>query len=69
MDRLLELALDELQGRERTVMELHYRQHVPFVEIAELLGVTKGRVSQIHRAAVARMRERIHALPAASAAA
>ena len=37
-------------------MELHYQQFVPFVEIAEMLGVTKGRVSQIHRAAIERVR-------------
>ena len=56
MDRLLEIGMDSLEGRERLVMELHYQQYVPFVEIAELLGVTKGRVSQIHRAAIERIR-------------
>lgn len=66
MDDLLEAAMDRLEGRERTIMELHYRQHVPFVEIAGLLGVTKGRVSQIHRAAIERIRAQVHGLPPAS---
>jgi RNA polymerase sigma factor for flagellar operon FliA len=56
MDRLLADSLAELAGKERTVMELHYQQHLPFVEIAELLGLTKGRISQIHRSAIERIR-------------
>jgi RNA polymerase sigma factor for flagellar operon FliA len=35
---------------------LHYLQHVPFVEIAKMLGVTKGRISQLHKSAMARLR-------------
>ena len=61
MDRLLEESLRALPERELLVMTLHYRQHVPFVDIANLLGVTKGRVSQIHKAAVDRMRAYVHA--------
>lgn len=61
MDRLLEESLRALPERELLVMTLHYRQHVPFVEIANMLRVTKGRVSQIHRAAVDRMRAYVHA--------
>jgi len=60
MDRLLEDSLAKLSDRERLVMTLHYHQHVPFVEIAALLGVSKGRVSQIHRAAVERIRALVH---------
>jgi RNA polymerase sigma factor for flagellar operon FliA len=60
MDRLLEESLAELPEKERLVMTLHYHQHVPFVEIAVLLKVSKGRVSQIHRAAVERIRLRVH---------
>lgn len=56
MDRLLEAAMAGLQDRERLVISLHYRQHIPFVEIAKLLQLTKGRISQIHKSAVERMR-------------
>lgn len=56
MDRLLESAVSRLPERERLVVVLHYQEYVPFVEIARLLGVTKGRVSQIHRAAIERAR-------------
>lgn len=61
MDQLIEVAMLNLPEKERQVMVLHYHQHVPFVEIAGLLGVTKGRVSQIHKAAIGRMRASIHA--------
>lgn len=52
----LRAAIRSLPERERLVIELHYLQHVPFVEIAGLLGVTKGRVSQVHKAALGRLR-------------
>lgn len=45
-----------LEDRERVVIGLHYGQDCPVDTIAEGLGVTQGRVSQIHRAALERMR-------------
>lgn len=59
LDRLVEAALATLPPRERLVIAMHYQQYVPFVEIARLLQVTKGRVSQIHRAAIERIRKRL----------
>jgi RNA polymerase sigma factor FliA len=56
-DLLLETAMLKLPEREKLVISLHYYQHMPFVDIAALLGVTKGRVSQIHKAAIQRSRE------------
>lgn len=49
-------AIRSLPEKEQLVIELHYLKHVPFVEIATLLGVTKGRVSQIHKSALGRLR-------------
>lgn len=57
MDILLEKAVGQLPEREKLVVTLHYFQHMPFVEIAELLGVTKGRISQIHKSAIEKSRE------------
>ncbi len=56
LDVLLETAMNQLPERERLVLTLHYFQHMPFVDIAALLGVTKGRVSQIHKAAIEKSR-------------
>jgi RNA polymerase sigma factor for flagellar operon FliA len=60
MDGYASLALRQMRGRlraavaglpqaERRVLEGHYFQQQPFAEIAEALGVTRGRVSQIHK--------------------
>jgi RNA polymerase sigma factor for flagellar operon FliA len=59
MDRLLADGLEALTGQEKMVMDLHYQQNMPFVEIAELLDLSKGRISQIHRAAISRIRARV----------
>lgn len=56
MDTMLESAMVQLPEREKLVLTLHYFQHMPFVDIAALLGVTKGRVSQIHKAAIEKSR-------------
>lgn len=52
----LKTAIHTLPERERLVIELHYLQHIPFVNVAEMLGVTKGRISQIHKSAIGRLR-------------
>jgi RNA polymerase sigma factor for flagellar operon FliA len=52
----LQDALEALGSKERQVLTLHYYQHLPFVEIAAILDLTKGRISQLHRAGLERMR-------------
>jgi RNA polymerase sigma factor FliA len=59
LDVLLEGALVQLPEREKLVLTLHYFQHMSFVDIAALLGVTKGRVSQMHRAAIEKSRSQL----------
>ncbi len=49
--------VDELPERERKIIQYHYLQAVPFEAIAAMLGVTKGRVSQLHRRAMERLRD------------
>ena len=46
----------DLSEQERTVIRYHYLQEVPFSEIAALLGLTKGRIAQIHKQALGRLR-------------
>jgi RNA polymerase sigma factor for flagellar operon FliA len=52
----LVLAIDGLPAQERTVIRRHYLQDVPFEEIAGTLGLTRGRISQVHRKALLRLR-------------
>lgn len=60
--RVRELV-DQLPPRERQVLKAHYYDQLEFQEIAATLGVTKGRVSQLHSRAVTRVRERLSARP------
>lgn len=51
--------IERLSATEQTVIKQHYLNEVPFTEIAKLLGVSKGRVAQLHRAAIMRLRTRV----------
>lgn len=49
-------AVEALPPQERLVVRSHYFQEVSFHDVACTLQVTKGRVSQIHRQALLRLR-------------
>lgn len=49
-------ALFDLPDRQREVLIAHYLRYIPFQQIAADLGVTKGRVSQIHKAGLLQLR-------------
>lgn len=53
---ILRDALLDLKDRERRILIAHYFRQVPFQEIAKEYGITKGRVSQIHKAALMQLR-------------
>lgn len=55
----LKNEVENLQSQEKTVIQKHYFRYLAFVRIAELLRVTKGRVSQIHRSAINKLRQKI----------
>lgn len=55
-------SVGNLPESERRVIVRHYFQQQPFEEIARGLSLTKGRISQIHHAALRRMRERLREL-------
>lgn len=52
-------ALDQLKEKERLVVSLYYYENLKLKEIAEVLGVTESRVSQIHSQAMIKMRNRL----------
>lgn len=52
----IEHKLANLPEQERLVLDYHYKQGVRFVEIAALLGLSRGRISQIHAKALSRLR-------------
>lgn len=53
--RIRELV-DELSEQERTVVRCHYLQEMQFSDIATMLGLSKGRIAQVHRQALERLR-------------
>lgn len=54
--RLLGQAIDRLPEKERLVITLYYYEELTAKEIAQVLGVTPSRVSQLHSRAVLRLR-------------
>jgi RNA polymerase sigma factor for flagellar operon FliA len=59
VESMLLAAVESLPERLRLIVSAHYFQHVPFNEIATRLGVTKGRVSQLHKSAMSMIRKRL----------
>jgi len=60
-------ALAGLPPRERQVLALYYYEELTQQQIAQVLGVTESRVSQIRSHAVARLRDRLQEAPTAMA--
>jgi len=60
-------AIEELPEKERMVLTLYYYEELTMKEIGLTLGVVESRVSQIHSAAVVRLRASLAALRPAGA--
>jgi RNA polymerase sigma factor for flagellar operon FliA len=56
MKELLTAAIGDLPEKERQVLALYYYEELTMKEIGQVLGVGESRVSQIHSAAVVRLR-------------
>jgi RNA polymerase sigma factor for flagellar operon FliA len=53
---LLAMAIERLGEREKIVLVLYYYEGMTLAEIGRVLGVTESRISQMHTAAMLRMR-------------
>ncbi|MDB5874604.1 MAG: polymerase, sigma 28 subunit, FliA/WhiG subfamily [Ramlibacter sp.] len=49
--------VNSLSEQEKSVIQRHYFQEVPFEEIAQQMKLSRGRISQIHRKALERIKE------------
>jgi RNA polymerase sigma factor for flagellar operon FliA len=56
MARKVAAHLESLPDNERRVIKLHYQQQLVFEDIARILNLSKGRISQIHKSALKRLR-------------
>ncbi len=54
---LLATAVQGVRDREQQVLHLYYYENLTLAQIGQVLGVTESRVSQIHSAAVKKLRE------------
>lgn len=59
MEASLLVAISALPDRLRLIVELHYFRYVPFQEVAKQMGVTKGRISQLHKNALMKLRDQL----------
>lgn len=64
LKKAMAACIGELPSREALVLQLYFVEELNVYEIAEILGVTTGRVSQIKKAAVGRLRESIEEMEA-----
>lgn len=48
--------MERLPERERLILQLHYYHQIQFVDIAGQMSLTKGRISQLHKRALERLR-------------
>ena len=60
--RIRELVA-QLPAREREVLQGHYYEQREFQDVATVMGISKGRVSQLHARALAKIREWLNARP------
>lgn len=56
---LVRAAVSDLPARDQLLIDLYYYRDLNFKEIADVLGVTESRVSQLHSRIRRRMRERL----------
>ena len=61
MRSLLAATIVELPDQDKTVITLYYGEGLLLREIAEVLGVTESRVSQIHSRALYRLNRQLSA--------
>jgi len=51
--------IDELPEREAMILKKHYLDSLDFETLARLMALSKGRISQLHRSALATLRKRL----------
>jgi RNA polymerase sigma factor for flagellar operon FliA len=56
LQRRVQRAVVLLPEGERRVVQYHYLHQLPFESVMELMGLSRGRVSQLHRSALERLR-------------
>jgi RNA polymerase sigma factor FliA len=63
MTRLVGQEILQLQQPQRDILIWHYSDGLPFDQIAAIMSLSKGRISQIHKAAIVLLRKRLLSVP------
>jgi RNA polymerase sigma factor for flagellar operon FliA len=58
----LKLIVEALPERERSIIKGHYYEHIDFSLLAVMLGISKGRVSQLHARSLRILRDAYRAM-------
>lgn len=53
----LQRVVEALPQREQLMTQYHYYHHVSFDQIADMMEISKGRVSQLHKKALKLIKE------------
>lgn len=64
MERLLGEYIESLPEKERLVITLYYYEELKLKDIAQLLGMSESRISQIHSKAILKLRTKMQSLVA-----
>lgn len=56
LNQMLRERMETLPEKEAFVIQQHYKSGVSFQQIAALMGLSKGRISQLHASALSRLR-------------
>jgi RNA polymerase sigma factor for flagellar operon FliA len=56
MKKILTNAIDSLNEKEKLVVQLYYYSDLTFKEIAQVMGITESRVSQIHSKSIMKLK-------------
>lgn len=59
---VLHRRVTDLPEPERSVVRQHYQHDLPFAEIATMLGLSRGRISQLHKSALGKLRKSMKAV-------
>jgi RNA polymerase sigma factor for flagellar operon FliA len=59
LQRKLVKEIGRLSSNEAAVVRQHYEHGLAFAQVADLLGLSRGRISQLHRAAIIKLRKRL----------
>ena len=57
---IIKKELSKMDKREQMVIQLYYFEELSLKEISEILDITESRISQIHKAVIRRIREKLN---------